>query len=93
MKTAEQRMLEALRDGVISEEQIQDAVRRRMGSLDNPGICINCGADVEGCEPDARDYECAECGERDVFGAEEILICALPMPKQLLTTPVLEQKA
>lgn len=40
---------------------------------ENGGICIGCGElDVEqGCEPDARGYECGSCGEKRVYGAEE----------------------
>lgn len=37
------------------------------------GVCIACGATRECCEPDARNYECEECGERKVFGAGELL--------------------
>ena len=29
------------------------------------------------CEPDARQYPCPECGERTVYGAEEILLMGL----------------
>jgi hypothetical protein len=39
-----------------------------------PGICIACGAEAEGVEPDARHYTCAECREQAVYGVEEILI-------------------
>ena len=38
------------------------------------GFCLACGAQQEGCEPDARRYECEECKERRVYGAEEILM-------------------
>lgn len=38
------------------------------------GFCRNCGAEKDCCEPDARNYECEECGENEVFGAEEFLI-------------------
>lgn len=38
------------------------------------GFCIACGADAEGCEPDAREYKCEGCGERKVFGAEELVL-------------------
>jgi len=51
-----------------------EAVERQMSSLDNPGFCIACGADAEGCEPDARGYECECCGEKAVYGAEELLL-------------------
>jgi predicted RNA-binding Zn-ribbon protein involved in translation (DUF1610 family) len=41
------------------------------------GFCVACGAEAEGVEPDAREYECDVCGEKKVFGAEELLICGL----------------
>ena len=37
------------------------------------GFCTACGAEADGVEPDARGYECESCGERRVFGAEELL--------------------
>ena len=40
----------------------------------NMGICLACGYEQEGCEPDARGYDCEECGEPEVYGAEEILM-------------------
>ena len=59
----------------ISIEQIMEAVENRTYGLDNPGFCVACGADADGCEPDARNYECEICGEEKVFGAEELLMC------------------
>jgi hypothetical protein len=38
------------------------------------GICISCGEEQDGCEPDARRYKCQACGKLTVFGAEEILM-------------------
>lgn len=38
------------------------------------GFCIACGALADGVEPDARRYECDECGARKVYGAEELLM-------------------
>lgn len=58
----------------ITEDRIIQAVESEMFGLENPGFCIACGADADGCEPDARNYECEDCGERQVFGAEELLI-------------------
>ena len=40
---------------------------------DNTGFCIACGAEASGVEPDARNYVCESCGERKVFGAEELI--------------------
>ena len=38
------------------------------------GFCVACGEEAYGVEPDARRYECESCGEKKVFGAEELLI-------------------
>lgn len=57
----------------ITIERIMDAVERQMTTLDNPGFCLACGNEQEGCEPDARKYECESCGEMKVYGAEELL--------------------
>ena len=46
-----------------------------MCGLDTTGICLTCGCQQEGCEPDARFYACDVCGEKQVFGLEEALIC------------------
>jgi predicted RNA-binding Zn-ribbon protein involved in translation (DUF1610 family) len=48
-------------------------------SLDNPGFCIACGAEVDGVEPDACQYECEACGKHAVYGAEELLIMGNPL--------------
>ena len=58
----------------ITTDRITDAIERSYSSLDNPGFCIACGEDAEGCEPDARKYECEVCGENAVYGAEELLL-------------------
>lgn len=41
------------------------------------GYCVRCGAEKDACEPDARKYECDECGALAVYGAEELLIMGL----------------
>jgi hypothetical protein len=58
----------------ITAERVTEAVERELTSLDNPGFCLACGVEAEGCEPDARQYECGNCGAHAVYGAEEILI-------------------
>lgn len=41
----------------------------------NYGGCLNCGYIThDSCEPDARNYECPECGENQVFGLEELMM-------------------
>jgi len=38
------------------------------------GICLNCGNEQEGVEPDAEGYRCGECGQHRVAGCEQILL-------------------
>ena len=58
----------------ITPDRIMEAVEDQMTSLSNPGFCTACGEDADGCEPDARGYECEACGEPAVCGAEELLM-------------------
>lgn len=58
----------------ITQERVIDAIVRRDTVLDNPGFCLACGEEQDGCEPDARQYPCDACGEKQVYGAEEILL-------------------
>lgn len=48
-------------------EQIREA------SDEMAGFCIACGSYHETCEPDAQNYCCEECGELQVFGADELV--------------------
>lgn len=41
---------------------------------DNAGMCVACGDFQDGCEPDAREYKCDSCGERRVYGLEELVL-------------------
>ena len=41
------------------------------------GFCTACGEEVDGIEPDARNYTCDACGATKVFGAPEILLMGL----------------
>lgn len=37
------------------------------------GGCLSCGEiQYGGCEPDARNYKCEECGELEVYGLAEL---------------------
>lgn len=46
------------------------------GTDNNFGICVSCKHIAEGgCEPDAEEYECDNCGENGVMGYENALIC------------------
>jgi hypothetical protein len=52
----------------FSLARIENAAR------DMSGFCLACGAERDGCEPDARKYPCECCGKNLVFGAEEIAL-------------------
>lgn len=55
----------------ITEARLVRAIKRD----EDLGFCTGCGAERGGCEPDAREYPCEECGEDKVYGAEELLLC------------------
>lgn len=45
---------------------------------DNRGLCMRCGMSTDGCEPDARNLKCDDCGWMEVYGAEEVLLMVAP---------------
>ena len=57
----------------ITPMRVVTPLRHKM-TLDNPGFCFACGHEQEGCEPDARSYDCEACGEPQVFGADELML-------------------
>lgn len=62
----------------ITVDRVLEAVKRQMFDLDNPGFCLACGEEQDGCEPDARGYECEACGKRQVYGAGEVMTMIVP---------------
>ncbi len=58
----------------ITAERVAEACERHITTLDNPGFCVSCGEEAEGCEPDARQYACDSCGKNAVYGADELLL-------------------
>lgn len=58
----------------VTLDRVIKAAHDGMTGLDSPGICLACGADADGVEPDARRYECEACGENAVYGGEELVI-------------------
>jgi hypothetical protein len=58
----------------ITDARVIDAVERQQHDTDNPGFCLRCGAEQEGCEPEAEQYRCESCGQRAVYGAEQVLL-------------------
>ena len=53
----------------ISVDDIVQAIQ----SGEYMGFCIACGLEHMEIEPDARRYPCESCGERAVYGAQELL--------------------
>lgn len=51
-------------------EQVEDVIN----GDNTTGFCLACGAENDGCEPDARKYTCQECELPHVYGAEELVI-------------------
>lgn len=43
----------------------------------NIGICQECGAERECCEPDADGYDCPDCGAMEVQGVDNLLAAGL----------------
>jgi hypothetical protein len=58
------------------DDVLELAIESEFG-LGNGGVCLACGAEADGCEPDARNYTCDNCGEDQVFGASEALLGGL----------------
>jgi hypothetical protein len=50
------------------------AVSLLEAGCDTEGVCLACGAEASGVEPDASGYTCEGCGEPSVSGAEEIVL-------------------
>ena len=58
----------------LTVDVILEAAERQMFGTDNPGFCIACGEEADGCEPDAEKYKCECCGKRAVYGAEQLML-------------------
>ena len=54
-----------------------DLIEQALQDDEYLGYCLACGAEHDGIEPDACHYQCDQCGERQVYGAEEILIMGM----------------
>ena len=57
-----------------TKEQLIDRAMEIVEADEYLGLCLDCGAEKDCCEPDARKYTCDECGEQKVYGAQEILL-------------------
>jgi len=60
-----------------TQAEIDELVEKAIVLAENgeqAGFCLACGAEHDEIEPDARKYECEQCGEYKVYGAEEIVL-------------------
>lgn len=62
----------------ITMDLICSLVEESMFGMSDIGLCIECGEEQYGVEPDARKYECEGCGKRAVYGAQELLFEVQP---------------
>jgi hypothetical protein len=58
----------------ITLERVQEIAEESLFGCTDDGICLACGADAYGVEPDARGYTCEECGNPEVMGAQDLLM-------------------
>lgn len=61
-------------DSPVTDEQIERCCEESTHGLESLGICMMCGYEQDGCEPDARGYKCEACDSHAVYGAEELAI-------------------
>ena len=57
-----------------TQDEIMEIAIEAAEADDNIGICLECGETQGGCEPDARQRKCENCGAYRVFGAEEVIL-------------------
>jgi len=53
--------------------QIEDIAQRSIMGCENVGLCTACGFEQDCVESDASGYECEDCGEAKVCGAEILM--------------------
>lgn len=62
----------------LTKTEILERAMEMAGEDNNEGICLTCGAETSGVEPDARAYPCDACGASNVYGAEALIIRLAP---------------
>lgn len=55
-------------------QRIFELARAQIMDIDDTGLCLECGDEAYGVEPDGREYRCEACGAHAVFGAAELLM-------------------
>lgn len=65
-------LLEKHGESNLDVDQLEQGAREHMFGTENPGTCVACGEQQDGCEPDAEGYICEACGEPAVCGDESL---------------------
>ena len=58
----------------VHENVVLKRIEEILAEDTSDGFCVECGEEAAGIEPDAADEECAYCGKRAVYGAEQLLL-------------------
>lgn len=58
----------------INIERLAALATQNFISCTNYGVCIACGEEANGVEPDSRDSLCDHCHTRNVWGVDEIIL-------------------
>jgi hypothetical protein len=58
----------------LTDEKILATAELAAVSLDCTGLCLICGVENDGVEPDARRYFPEARGSKQVYGVEELII-------------------
>ena len=58
----------------VTLERVMALAEDRITSLEDPGVCIDCGEEAFGCEPDATEYHCESCDRLSVYAPEELIL-------------------
>lgn len=53
----------------LTAQRVAEASRKCLFGTVNTGFCTKCGKSQEGCEPDAWEYKCNNCGNNTVYSA------------------------
>ena len=57
----------------LDMDRVLELAEESMFGMADVGICVKCGEEQYGVEPDARRYTCESCGGRHVYGAQELM--------------------
>ena len=74
MRLQETRWLLRMKNATLDPDEVLSAAEEQMFGLGNSGFCVSCGEEQDGVDPDARGDECECCGEKAMYGAQELVL-------------------